>query len=49
VRNRNGLREQVRRQAAADVKAFVDLISAIPEHGFGAAMALVNDFHRPRT
>ena len=38
--------QQVRRASGGDVKAFVDLTQQFQHMAFGAALALVNDFHQ---
>src|SRR5258707_1325951 len=38
--------QQVRRASGGDVKAFVDLTRQFQHFAFGAALALVNDFHQ---
>src|SRR5262245_28047689 len=38
--------QQVRRASEGDVKAFVDLTRQFQHMAFGAALALVNDFHQ---
>jgi RNA polymerase sigma factor (sigma-70 family) len=38
--------QQVRRASGGDVKAFVDLTRQFQHMAFGAALALVNDFHQ---
>jgi RNA polymerase sigma factor (sigma-70 family) len=38
--------QQVRRASSGDVKAFVDLTRQFQHMAFGAALALVNDFHQ---
>ena len=39
-------KQQVRRASGGDVKAFVDLTRQFQHMAFGAALALVNDFHQ---
>jgi len=38
--------QQVRRAGSGDVRAFVDLTRQFQHMAFGAAVALVNDFHQ---
>jgi hypothetical protein len=39
--------QRVRHASGGDVKAFVDLTRQFQHMAFGAALALVNDFHPP--